>query len=149
MVTRKGISVFAKVWLPILLLLHKARALQTKDGWKSIITSLAKFHGATFRDQVAKPMVQLSANAYRYLDVIKVPWWTSACKVVPVAPARGRMHTLIYKVEQLSHSSLRVSLSLVPCYLPRTAMKSGLGFWACKVVSKCSFQVSPCRLSAY
>ena len=68
--------------------------------------------------------------------------WTSASKVASVAPTRGRMHTLVYVVEQLSHSLLRVSLSLVPCYLSRTTMESGLGFWACNGSSVCGlFQV--------
>jgi hypothetical protein len=114
MAMRKGVSVFAKLWLPILLLLHEAWALQAEDGWESIISGLAEFDGATFRDQVAEPLVQLSANAYRYPDVIKVPGWTPASKVAPVTPAGGGMHALVYEVEQLSHSSLRISSSLVP-----------------------------------
>jgi hypothetical protein len=48
MATKKGVLVFAKLWLPTLLLLHKAWALQAEDGWESIISDLAELHGTTF-----------------------------------------------------------------------------------------------------
>ena len=57
------------------------------------------------------------------------------------------MHALVYEVEQLSHSSLRISLFLVPCYLPCTAIESGLDFWACNGSSvRRLFQVGQCLL---
>jgi len=86
-------------WLPILLLLlfHQAGpSSQAGDGWNEILTGLTEFDGPTFRDRVAEPLVQLSANAYRYPEVIDVPGWIPSSRVSPIAPADGGMHALVY-----------------------------------------------------
>lgn len=80
---------------------HEVGVLQGEDGWNSIITGLTEFDGPTFRDQVAEPLVELSANAYRYPDVIEVPGWIPSAKVAPIAPVGGGMHALVYEVGQL------------------------------------------------
>lgn len=90
------------LWLPILLmlLLHQAGpSSQAGDGWNEILTGLTEFEGPTFRDRIAEPLVQLSANAYRYPEVIAVPGWIPSSKVAPIAPAEGGMHALVYEEE--------------------------------------------------
>lgn len=88
-----------KIWLPIMLLISFGSS-QAYDGWNELITDLAEFDGPTFRDRVANPLVELSANAYRYPNVIDVPGWILSSKVAPVAPAEGGMHALVYEVWQ-------------------------------------------------
>lgn len=87
-----------KLWLPIMLLISFGSS-QAYDGWNELITDLAEFDGPTFRDRIANPLVELSANAYRYPDVIDVPGWILSSKVAPVAPAEGGMHALVYEEE--------------------------------------------------
>lgn len=88
-----------KLWLPIMLLISFGSS-QAHDGWNELITDLAELDGPTFRDRVAYPLVELSANAYRYPNVIDVPGWILSSKVAPVAPAEGGMHALVYEVWQ-------------------------------------------------
>ncbi|KAG0579887.1 hypothetical protein KC19_4G131600 [Ceratodon purpureus] len=71
MVARKGVSVLMKLWLPILVAMaHEAAALRGQDGWNATIDGLTEFDGPRFQDEVAEPLVQLSANACRYPDVV-------------------------------------------------------------------------------
>ncbi|KAG0620762.1 hypothetical protein M758_4G241700 [Ceratodon purpureus] len=100
MVARRGVSVLIKLWLPILVAVaHEAAPLRGEDGWNAIMDGLTEFDGPTFRDEVAEPLVQLSANAYRYPDVIHVPGWVPSPKVAPIAPGGGGMHALVYEEE--------------------------------------------------
>ncbi|XP_024369794.1 uncharacterized protein [Physcomitrium patens] len=96
----RGKMVLTKLLLPILLLLIQTAPSEAgQDGWDKIITGLAEFDGPAFRDEVAEPLVQMSANAYRCPEVIDVPRWILSSKVALVAPAGGGMHAVVYEEE--------------------------------------------------
>lgn len=102
MTITQGRLVFTKLWLPILLVLHQAGTSQAENAWNSIIAGLSKLDGPAFRDQVAAPLVEMSANAYRYPDQasVEIPGWVVSTNVAPVAPAEGGVHAHVYEVRK-------------------------------------------------
>lgn len=99
--TVRGKFGFTKLWLPILLLvLHQAGTSQAENAWDWVISELTELDGPAFRDQVATPLVQMSANAYRYPDQasVDIPGWDLSSKVAPIAPAEGGVHAQVYEV---------------------------------------------------
>jgi hypothetical protein len=100
-------QVVARLWLPILLVLHQAGTSQGENAWNAIIAGVTELGGPAFRDRVAAPLVQMSANAYRHPDraCVYIP-----PKLAPVAPAEGGVHALVYEVSESHVSSIpRVS----------------------------------------
>lgn len=100
-----------KLCLPILLLLvlHQGQA---ENAWDGVISGLPELDGLGFRDQVATPLVQMSANAYRFPGqvCVDIPGWVLSPKVAPLAPAEGGVHAQVYEV---SKSHIRVSQSFL------------------------------------
>ncbi|KAJ7554186.1 hypothetical protein O6H91_06G129800 [Diphasiastrum complanatum] len=64
-------------------------------GWDWIAT-LDRLDGSEFR-QIAWPLVQISANAYRYPRQAAVEGWTVASRVLPLAPLHGGAHAVVYE----------------------------------------------------
>jgi hypothetical protein len=105
-------QVVARLWLPILLVLHQAGTSQGENAWNAIIAGVTELGGPAFRDRVAAPLVQMSANAYRHPDraCVYIPGWIPSPKLAPVAPAEGGVHALVYEVSESHVSSIpRVS----------------------------------------
>ncbi|KAL3684727.1 hypothetical protein R1sor_002749 [Riccia sorocarpa] len=63
-----------------------------KGDWGSVIT-LAQEDGAGFK-AVVQPIVEITANSYRYPEVVPVKGWTL---IDAVAPAQGGMHATLYE----------------------------------------------------
>ncbi|KAJ7554193.1 hypothetical protein O6H91_06G130200 [Diphasiastrum complanatum] len=64
-------------------------------GWDWIAT-LDRLDGSEFR-QIAWPLVQISANAYRYPKQVAVEGWSVASQVLPLAPLHGGAHAVVYE----------------------------------------------------
>ncbi|KAG6546873.1 hypothetical protein Mapa_011489 [Marchantia paleacea] len=62
------------------------------DAW-SMVTTLNEADGESFKTFV-QPLVEMSANAYRYPYVHAIPGWT---QLDAVAPVHGGMHAILYK----------------------------------------------------
>jgi hypothetical protein len=87
------------LWVSLMLiLLQQVVPLQAEDRWQELLARLPNLDAQQFRDQVAKPLVELSANAYRYPDVTNIPGWVPSQYVAPIAPAEGGVHALVYEV---------------------------------------------------
>lgn len=120
-----------KLLLPILLLLIQTAPSEAgQDGWDKIITGLAEFDGPAFRDEVAEPLVQMSANAYRCPEVIDVPRWILSSKVALVAPAGGGMHAVVYEVSKI-HTDYLGFRHLLPLESVYTVLLWTLHFEMC------------------
>lgn len=87
------------LWLSLMLILfQQVVPLQAEDRWQQFLARLPNLDAQQFQDQVAKPLVELSANAYRYPDVTNIPGWVPSQYVAPIAPAEGGAHALVYEV---------------------------------------------------
>ena len=153
--------VFSKLWLPILLLLHQLGPLQAENSWNSIIAGLTELDGPAFRDQVAHPLVQMSANAYRHPRqvCVDIPGWIPSSQIAPIAPAEGGVHAQVYEVIK-PHIQFRVlshNRAFFPSKFLLIDLLSLLSFEFCKALvsdstirpSMCSRRVHFCTFNVF
>lgn len=84
------------------------------DGWEWMSIT-PQLDGTQFMD-FASPLVQMSANAYRYPgDLQSIPGWSPSSQIGPLYPPRGGAHALVFE-EQCSckNSYVFAHLGLAP-----------------------------------
>lgn len=111
----------------MLVLLQQVVPLQAEDRWQKFLERLPNLDAQQFRDQVAKPLVELSANAYRYPDVTNIPGWVPSQYVAPIAPAEGGVHALVYEV--LHSTALRIAIFILEHRGLRARVRVWVGVW--------------------
>eukprot|EP00250_Pteridium_aquilinum_P010166 c19190_g1_i1 orf=124-1350(-) len=87
--------VFA-LWWSLHLCLPVVLGFPCDDGWEWM-SGAARMDGAQFMD-FASPLVQMSANAYRYPGLLRsIPGWSLSPLIAPLHPSHGGAHALAYE----------------------------------------------------
>lgn len=95
--------------LPCLYLSTIVAAFPAGHTW-NWISSVSQMNGSQFKD-FAHPLVEISANAYRFPNSIPVPGWFPSTTISPLCPQPGGVHAVVYE-EDLQESAAKE-------YLPR------------------------------